>query len=445
MARQGAGTFVSQLDSRDLFAPLALAIYAQVLGDYRPGGDASLETVLPAWEAYADLEQTPAGVALMLQLAAGYTDRGDDAAALTWLERSLPIAERLDLLPQIAAGLARLSGVLYRLDRPRQALILLRGTHELAVANGLVDVHLRTRTSLTFYEQFADPAAGLAMAREGLEIASRQGSALYGFVMVGNAVSCAIRVGEWTWAGTLLDEWLANEISAQFYIELYVDRAVLTALGGADPSHDLDEAARLLPGITDPQYTSYRHWGRAWAAFVTGHFTEARDEAVTAAQVTNYFAPISLPIAARAALWAGDAADATAVVHQVEAFVPRGRAIGLDHLTLRAGIAALEGRRADAIAGYREALRGWGQLGLAFDHAMAVLDMAVLLAPTEREMAEAPAAIETARETLTRLGARPFLARLDEAGNVQAASSAAQTPGLPARSAGVPGDAPVGR
>ena len=49
---------------------------------------------------------------------------------------------------------------------------------------------------------------------------------------------------------------------------------------------------------------------------------------------------------------------------------------------------------------------------------MAALDMAILLAPTEREMAEAPATIETARETLTRLGATPFLARLEEARTV---------------------------
>ena len=36
---------------------------------------------------------------------------------------------------------------------------------------------------------------------------------LYGFLMVGNAFSCALRVGEWAWASALLDEWLANEIT----------------------------------------------------------------------------------------------------------------------------------------------------------------------------------------------------------------------------------------
>lgn len=417
---------------------LAVAEYARAIGDYETSGDRSLEILLPAWESFSDLEYTPAGVALMQGLASAYIGRNENEVALGWIERSLPIAERLDLLPLTAAGLGRLSGVLYRLDRPRQALILLRGTHELAVANGLADVHLRTRTSLSFYEQFADPVAGLAIAREGLEIANRRGSALYGFMMVGNAVSCALRVGEWTWAADLLDEWLANQITGEYYLELFVDRAVLFALRGDDPSADLAEATRLLPGMADPQFTSYCHWGRALEAFTAGLLDDAREEAVTAARVTNYFGPISLPIAARAALWAGDAAGATTAVGEIEPFGSRGRAIGLDLVTLRAGIAALEGRRVEAIAGYREAMRGWTQLGLAFDYAMAALDMAVLLAPTEREMAEAPSSVEAAAEILTRLGARPFLARLETART----GEPAPTNGVP-KPAKVPDRAPV--
>jgi len=43
------------------------------------------------------------------------------------------------------------------------------------------------------------------------------------------------------------------------------------------------------------------------------------------------------------------------------------------------------------VAGYRDVLRGWRGLGLAFDEAMAALDLALLLAPTERELPEAAA------------------------------------------------------
>ena len=251
----------------------------------------------------------------MLQLATANSFIHDERGALEWLERLLPVAERLDLSKETATALTRLSGTLYRLDRPLESMILLRGTHELAVANGLGDVDRNTRTNLTFREQFADPAAGLTLAREGLEIASRRGSTSYGFMMVGNAVSNAIRTGEWSWASDLLEEWLANEITGAFYLELYVDRAVLRALRGGDPADDLAEAERLLPEFAnDLQYPAYVHWGRAWVALTSGQLDEARREGNGAADAIRLFVPIAMPVTARAALWAGDGADAGASV-----------------------------------------------------------------------------------------------------------------------------------
>ena len=138
-------------------------------------------------------------------------------------------------------------------------MILLRGTHELAVANGLVEVDRSTRTILTFREQFADPrrrpGAGPRRPRRSRAVEVRP---TYGFLMVGNAFSCALRTGDWDWASPLLDDWLSNEITGPFYLELFVDRAVLTALRGGDPSADIAEAERLVVDFMgDPQYPSY--------------------------------------------------------------------------------------------------------------------------------------------------------------------------------------------
>jgi hypothetical protein len=124
------------------------------------------------------------------------------------------------------------------------------------------------------------------------------------------------------------------------------------------------------------------------------------------------------------------------LVEELESSITRGQAVGLDFISLRAGIAALEGRRPDAVAGYREALQRWRALGCTFDEALAVLDMAILLAPTEREMAEASGAIEAARETLVRLGATPLLARLDEGPGVASTASS----GADAVEGAAPGD-----
>ena len=415
--RHGFGALEArrELGDRERIAQ-AVAAYADVFVFFGTDGDRVLAVVLPAWDEFADLESSAAGAALMLGIASGYSLRGEYDVVMTWLERMLPVAEHLDLLALTASGLSKLSGALYRLDRPREANILLQGAHELAVANGLEEVDRNARTSLTFRAQYDDPVSGLAMAREGLEIAGRRGSAAYGFMMVGNSFSCAFRAGEWSWAAALVEEWLANEITGGFYLELYVDRAVLRAVTGEDPVADLTAAEGLMPTMAgDPQYAAYVAWGRSWAALSAGRFADAQREAEISASLVNYFAPISLPLAARGALWNEDAASATAIIARLESSLVRGQAVGLDMITLRAGLAALEGRRADAVAGYREALRGWRQLGLAFDEAMAALDLAIVLAPTEREMSDGSVIIEGARETLSRLGALPLLTRLEAA------------------------------
>ena len=168
-------------------------------------------------------------------------------------------------------------------------------------------------------------------------------------------------------------------------------------------------------GVADPQYTSYLAWARALDAFWRARYAEAIREATSAADTISYFEPIALPIAARAALWARDIETARSLLDRLEHIVWAGQALDLDRLTIRAGLAALKDRRIEAVAAYRDALRGWRQLGLPFDEAVAAVELATLLDPTEREMAEAPAVIAAARQTLERLGAAPYLARLDEA------------------------------
>jgi len=58
------------------------------------------------------------------------------------------------------------------------------------------------------------------------------------------------------------------------------------------------------------------------------------------------------------------------------------------------------------------ALRSWRDLGLAWDEALAGVDMALLLDPTDPWVR---ANAEAAREILVRLEAAPFIARLDAA------------------------------
>ncbi len=391
---------------------VALARHALALRQWRGEPDRAIEELLPAWEEYKDLEETPAGVALMSALSAAYAGLDRPVEAMTWIERLLPIAERLDLLDPLVGALIHRGHLLSELGRPREGLLLERGAHGLAVANDLRDRERGGRTILTFVEQWSNPAAGLALAREGLEIARQTGSQGYGFQMVGNGAVCAIRVGDWDWVATLLDEWIPEEATERAYAEFHVDRAILTGLRGGDPSGDIELAAALRAGITDPQYESYEDWARAWAALSAGRLDEARTSAMRAAETTSYFFPLAVPLAARVALWAGDADRAREAVALLDQPRYGGEALLLDRATMRAGLHALEGRTGDALAAYRDVLRGWRNLKTAWDEALASIDMAILLDRTEPEV---QAAAEAARAILTRLGARPFLERLDAA------------------------------
>jgi hypothetical protein len=98
-------------------------------------------------------------------------------------------------------------------------------------------------------------------------------------------------------------------------------------------------------------------------------------------------------------------------------------------LTFGAGIAALEGRTSDALTMYRDALRGWQELELPWDEALAVVDMAMTLGPDEPALV---AAVPAARTILERLGAKAILDRLEDAMSQRAkaggrASAAART------------------
>jgi len=391
---------------------VAEALKAHSISVARNDPAEALRMVQRAWEEFSDLEETRGGVALMLGLMRAYRGLADSEGALEWTDRLLPIAERLGDLQGIARGLQGRGMSLALSGRSREGIILLRGAHDLALANDLDDVELSSRVLLTFYEQWGEPAAGLALGREGLEIGERRGSRAYGLGMIGNSVISALRVGEWDWAASVLDEWLAIAGDDNLWMEPYFDRALLRALRGLDASADIEAGARLRAGVTDPQFESYERLARATAAFAAGDLRRAIEEAQQSAALTDYFRPLAIPLAARAALWAHDAATARRLIETpgMDAFA--GAAVDADRDRIHAGIAALEGRPGEALAGFLDALRSYAQLGLRFDEAAAAVDLAVALPDAATESSAAADAIAAARETLTHLGAQPFISRL---------------------------------
>jgi hypothetical protein len=112
------------------------------------------------------------------------------------------------------------------------------------------------------------------------------------------------------------------------------------------------------------------------------------------------------------AVLAGDAAMAERALATLDAIGTRGRATDGDRATIRAGLAALAGDPAAAMAGYRTAMGIFQGLDLDWDRALLAHEAAWMLGATDPEIA---AWVSDARTILRRLGAVPMLDRLDEA------------------------------
>jgi tetratricopeptide (TPR) repeat protein len=248
----------------------------------------------------------------------------------------------------------------------------------------------------------------LEIGRAGLAAARRLGQ--HNGTLIGNAASAARRVGEWTWVLDLLDEALAEDLESSDRAELLETAIAFHALLGDSTDELLAEMERLLGGATDPMRVATLDWGKGWVAFTQGRLREARDRWRRASQQVE--SPEDLPYPARAALWDRDVDAVRADLADLDASGVHGPALEAGRTTIRAGIAALEGRTGDALALYREALRAWRDLGLPWDEALCAVDMATVLDPAEPEVR---AAAETAREILTRLGAKPILERMEAA------------------------------
>jgi hypothetical protein len=255
-----------------------------------------------------------------------------------------------------------------------------------------------------------DPRAALEAAREGIELGRRLGERM--FQIVDLAVTGAVRIGEWDWAAAELEPLLGEEIDPAIRAVMISDMIGLRACRGEPTDRLLADIDALPAPDGDVVKRATAAWSRGWIAFVDGRFDVARREFLRFAEVFSSGSVEGSLAAARSDLLARAPELAREDLARAEDSPRRGRAIDAERATIRAGIAALEGRASEALAGYREVLAVWRDLGLVWDEALCAIEMASLLDPSEPEVASAA---EAARRTLARLGAKPFLARLDSA------------------------------
>jgi hypothetical protein len=248
--------------------------------------------------------------------------------------------------------------------------------------------------------------------RTGLADARRAGLRGRAIFFIGNGAEAARWTGDWDWALGELEQILAWELEDGDRAWLLEQATVLRAWRGEAVGDELAEVRRLYAAVDSdsPQFDQFDV--EAGVALAEGRLADARSAAHEIARISSLNAPSALPVAAHAALWSHDAAAAREDLSLLELTRTGGSFTQHRRMAFAAGVAALEGRTSEARTLYAEARRGLLDRGAIFEAALVAIDMATLLPPEDPDVI---AAAEDARLLLDRLGARPFIDRLDRA------------------------------
>jgi len=399
-----------EFGDRPAIAGATAALGRTLLSAYRTLD--ALALLEPAAEEFADLATDPEGIALLSQLARAYFFSEENRRSIEIADRVLEAAEHADLPGIVADTLVSKGTALASLGRAIEGTAVIAAGRDLAEANGLATTVLRANNNLAFIEGLRDPRSALQTSRAGLVLARRLGIRDWISSFVGNLGEFGLRTGDWEQGLAELEAALDEEWDASDRAFLVLNTLCLQALRGEPTADRIAEVSGFVATSGDPQIQSNGALTAGLVAFARGDLAASRSEWHRAASLVSAIAPIALSRAARAAIWMGDPTAAGDDLAALDASGFHGPAIEAERATIRAGLRALEGRAADALTLYREALRTWRDVGLAWDEALCGLDMALLLDPAEPEV---QAAAATAREILVRLDAAPFIARLDAA------------------------------
>ncbi len=359
---------------------------------------------------FSDLRDDPAVVRLNGQLARAYFLQDAHADALATADRVLEAAEQLDLVGVVADTLVTRGSALVSLGRLYEGIGAIETAQKLAAAHSLRRTEARALNNLASFLNDDDPRAALEAAREGIALGRRLGER--SFQIFDNAFVAAFRAGEWDWAATELEPMIGEETDPAVRGVAIADMIQLRTARGEVTADLLADLVALPSSDGDLVKPATIAWSGAWVAFANGDYGRARSQGRRYAEVFIQGTVEGSLIGARSAIMAGDRDAAREDLAIARESRGRGRANEADHATVSAGILALEGRPSEALALYREAIRAWRDLGLVWDEALCAIDMATLLDPSEPEV---QAAAEVARETLARLGAKPFASRLEAA------------------------------
>ena len=378
---------------------------------FRP--DEALELLTPAVEESAGADE---GTVAQLKLGIGraYFGKGGDNVVLgaESLEDVLLVAEHRGLLETLGLALIAKSNVLFAQGRRREANGVLGVAYEIGRANELADVTLRAGNNLSSTLTEQNLQAALEMYDELMAMARRIGrrDSLHG--LSSNYGYSAFIAGEWDAAMELMEATLAEDMSERERLVMLNNATIIRANRGESVAGDMARMAELVKGMEGGFPELFLADPEANIALASGDLSTATAKFFMIGADDHSQMPEYGYRAARPALWARDLDSAKKHLDAFSSSGAHGPIATARTATIQAGIAAVEGRTAEAKALYRDALRGWRESHARWDEALTGMDMAELLDPADPEVAEV---IISTRAILEGLRAKPYLERLDNA------------------------------
>ena len=399
-----------ELGDRPAIARATAVLGAILLNAYRMGQAVTL--LEPGSAEFADMATDPGLVMLDAQLAGPHMLQEHHERAIEVAERVLTAAEHADLVAPLAEVLITKGTALVSLGRLREGAGVIATGEQLARAADLPTTLLRALNNETV--SLGAPRPGRRRCRHARGAGARPtaGAPLL-HVQLG-ACERLLRVPDGRLGRVSLgagDRPGGRPGPGHQGGAAAPDRRVRASRGEA-VEDVLREMEHLDVEKAEPQNQVDQLTARATVAFAAGDLAAARATWHRVGDLVATTQSWSLGSAARAALWAGDAAGAQEDLAALDASGLHGLTAELQRAGIRAGLGALQGRPIDALGLYRQVSQGWRDIGFLWLETLTAIDMATLLDPTEPEVR---AAADSAREILTRLGAKPFLARLEAA------------------------------
>jgi class 3 adenylate cyclase/tetratricopeptide (TPR) repeat protein len=389
----------------------------------------ALELLERSWEEYRDLWPAPELIDLRGTLARAYNQTAQYERAIEIVEEVLEAAEHSGSVPAIMRGLITKGACLASVGRLRESVALLDAAERLARDQNLYEELAGALVVGAFVRSELDLGGAFARNQEGVELARRIGQRAPLLVHVNNLGYTGFLTGDWDAALQIMEAELSEDLPRTHRVWLGGNSLAIRASRGEDVDALLAEVRRLTAegGEEELQTALLDAEGNYFLA--TGQLLEARRAWLRIGELDRGFATSAHYFAGRTDLWRGDRAALAESAAALDATGVRGPLADARAQTLAAGLAGLEGRTAEAVAGYRAAVRAWREMGVAFEEALTGVDMVTALGPDDSD----PAIVSSTRQILERLGARPYLERLERALGREDRPAAAQV-GAPVES-----------